>query len=48
MPWSRLLAVAALFGAAAAASALALGGTGRAQAAGLPRCVHAQGHARLP
>jgi|SRR3954447_13373500 len=40
MNWRRLIAVAALVGAATAASALVLGGTGRAQDTGLPGCVH--------
>jgi hypothetical protein len=44
----RLLAVAALFGAATAASALVLGGTGRAQDTGLPPCVHARAHVAVP
>src|SRR4051812_38345654 len=49
MPWRRLIAAAALYCAAAAASALALGGTVRAEAAGLPACVHPhRGHAALP
>src|SRR3954451_18319887 len=49
MPWRRLIAAAALFCAAAAASALALGGTVRAEAAGLPPCVHPhRAHAALP
>jgi len=48
MSWRRLIAAAALFGAAAAASALVLGGTGRAQASGLPACVQPGGHATLP
>lgn len=44
----RLIAVAALIGAATAASALLLGGTGRAEASGLPVCAHPHGHAALP
>jgi hypothetical protein len=48
MSWRRLIAAAALFGAAAAASALVLGGTGRAQASGLPRCAQPHGQAALP
>jgi hypothetical protein len=42
------MAAAALIGAAAAISALAFGGTGRAQATGLPRCASPHGHAVLP
>jgi hypothetical protein len=45
MSWRRVSAAAALVGAAAAASALVLGGTGRAQGARLPSCV--QPHARV-
>lgn len=48
MSWRRLSAAAALLGAAAAASALAFGGPAPAQAAGLPGCVHPQGHLGLP
>jgi hypothetical protein len=48
MSWRRFTAAAALIGAAAAASALMLGGTGRAQESGLPRCVHAHAHVGLP
>src|SRR4051794_26874283 len=48
MPWRRLIAAAALIGAAAAASALALGGTGRAQASGLPQCARPQAHVAVP
>jgi hypothetical protein len=48
MSWRRLSAAAALVGAAAAASALMLGGTGRAQASGLPRCAQPHGRAALP
>jgi hypothetical protein len=46
--WRRLIAAAALVGAAAAASALVLGGTGRAQASGLPLCAQARGQETLP
>src|SRR3954449_7582405 len=48
MAWRRLIAAAALVGAAAAASALVLGGTGRAQESGLPGCVHPLTHVALP
>src|SRR3954470_2294360 len=48
MAWRRLIAAAALVGAAAAASALVLGGTGRAQESGLPGCVHPRRHVALP
>jgi len=48
MSWRRLIVAAALVGAAAAASALVLGGTGRAQADGLPGCVHPHARAALP
>ena len=44
----RLIPAAALVGAAAAASAFALGGTGRAQGEGLPGCVHPHGRAAVP
>src|SRR5438105_1910905 len=48
MSWRRLSAAAALVGAAAAASALVLGGTGRALASGLPPCAQPHGRAALP
>src|SRR3954451_1824694 len=48
MAWRRLIAAAALVGAAAAASALVLGGTGRAQDSALPGCVHPLTHVALP
>jgi hypothetical protein len=48
MSWKRLIAAAARVCAAAAAAAFELGGTGRAQASGLPSCVHPNGRAALP
>ena len=48
MSWKRLIAAAALVCAAAAASPLVLGATGRAEAVGLPSCVHLHGRAALP
>jgi hypothetical protein len=48
MSWRRFTAAAALIGAAAAASALVLGGTGRAEASGLPHCVHPQARVAVP
>lgn len=48
MSWRRVTAAAALIGAAAAVSAVAFGGPGGAEAAGLPACAAARHHLVLP